>query len=308
MKILVSIVNWNNSAATNRCLAGLAAMERGAQPDVVVVDNGSTVDKLAINEATSIKLRSLKLISNPTNLGFAGGHNPNIKAALAGGYDFVVLLNNDTEIIDKDLFDKLAAALAASPRALGANPTIISSVDLETIWYGGGRLSLKTGWATHLHVGQLATNLPVQPQAVSLLTGGCLMMALKRASLEQLVLNEDYFVYWEDTDWCARALKANFELLYVPQAKLLHHVSSSLGLRSPAYIYYIIRNHILFVRHNLSAVYKPLGWLNIIWVSTKYKLNILLRYRQDRLKSLKALAIGWVDGLRGRVGPSERNW
>ncbi|MGH7156957.1 MAG: glycosyltransferase family 2 protein [Candidatus Saccharimonadales bacterium] len=304
-RILVSIVNWNSTDALKVCLAGIAKLPNDEQPDVAVVDNHSTRDEFKIEPDVQKSLRSLTISKNKQNLGFAGGHNPHIRWAKQEGYDYIFLLNPDTEIIDMKLFVKLIDALEHSPKALGANPTILRSVDPDIIWYGGGKLSLVTGYATHLRVGAQPEAASIRP--VSLLTGGCLAIALRRAALEQLLLNEDYFVYWEDTDWCARAQKAGFQLLYVPKALLLHHVSSSLGIRSPTYIYYNIRNHFLFARRNMHPVYRPLAWLLIGWISAKYKLNILFRYRQAKFQSLKALWAAWLDGLSGRTGTTERN-
>jgi GT2 family glycosyltransferase len=305
-KVMVSIVNWNSTEAVNQCLAGIARLPVTKQPDVVVADNHSTNDRFQIKTDLKRSLRSLETITNSTNLGFAGGHNPNIRKAKAEDYDYIILLNPDTEIIDSDSFSQLIAAIEDNPRALAANPTILSSLDPDKIWYGGGKMSLKTGSATHLLIGESADKIPTAIQTVSLLTGGCLAINLKRAPLEVVLLPEVYFVYWEDNEWCARALKAGFDLLYVPQARLLHHVSSSLGISSPLYIYYVTRNHLLFIRRNVKLVYRPIAWLGVVVISAKYKFNILFRYKNRRLSAYKALWQGWLDGLAGKTGETRR--
>jgi GT2 family glycosyltransferase len=304
MRLLVSILNWNNSAATNECLAGIAAMSKDSQPDVLMIDNHSTREPLEIKASLKKSLRSLELFENETNLGFGGGHNKAIRYASEKGYDYIILLNNDSEIIDKEIFDKLVAAIGDNPKALAANPMILSSIKPEVVWYGGGRLSLKTGQASHLNVGAAAGRLSKDTQTVSLLTGGCLAINLKRADLETVMFPDDYFLYWEDTDWSARAAKAGFELLYVPRARLLHKVSSSLGTRSPAYIYYNVRNHFLFVRRNVPAMYRPVCWLGISFISLKYLFVIFVRYKSQRLSSLGAVFKAWLDGVRNIRGAS----
>ncbi len=306
MKSLVSIVNWNSSAATNVCLAGIAALPKAEQPDIVVVDNGSARDKLKIDPSLEKQLRSLAVIANKENLGFAGGHNPNIKKAVQGGYDYIILLNPDTEIIDSSLFKILVDTLEANPKALGANPTILQSVSPNIIWYAGGVLSLRTSRVSHVGVGDIE-DPHGKAKNVSFLTGCCLAISLKRASIEQLLLPEAYFLYWEDAEWSARAAKAGFDLLYVPRARLLHHVSDSLGVRSPAYVYYNIRNHFLFVRHNISPVFWLPCWLRIGVISLKYKAVIILRYRQGKLLALRAVWRAWRDGISGTTGPMKRS-
>jgi GT2 family glycosyltransferase len=301
-KVLVSIINWNNTQATNSCLESIARIPESKQPDIIVIDNHSTRDNLAIDPSVRTSLRSLKIVKNDENKGFGGGHNQNIRYAHEHGYDYIFLLNNDSEVIGTSLFDTLAEALANNTKALGANPTILSSAKPDIIWYGGGKLSLKSAYASHLRAGERYQDTAGQPQKVSLLTGGCLAISLKQAGLDTLLMPEEYFLYWEDTEWSARAVKAGFELLYVPQAKLLHYVSSSLGISSPTYVYYNIRNHFLFMRRNIAAIYWPLGFLRISFISLKYILNILFRYDRNRLAALGGLGHGWLDGLRGRSG------
>lgn len=301
LKVLVSIVNWNNSADTNRCLAGIAKMPEPEQPDVIVVDNHSMSDEFSISPVIKNNLHSLKVFKNVKNLGFAGGHNQNIRLAKKTGYDYIILLNNDTEIIDSQVFAKLAHELEARAKALGANPTIFSSLEPKRVWYGGGRLSRMFGSVRHLGVGRQkppASNV----QRVSFVTGGCLAIALQRAGLKQLLLDESYFLYWEDADWSARALKAGFELIYVPDAQLLHKVSSGLGLRSPAYIYYNIRNNYIFIRRNLRPRFWLFAWFRVGIIIAKYTANICFRYKQGRWPALKALWAGWLDGWLGKAG------
>ena len=303
MRSLISIVNWNSTAALNVCLAGIAKLPKDEQPDVVVVDNHSMGEEFKVEPEIRKSLRSLEIVINDENLGFAGGHNPSIRKAKTEGYEYIFLLNPDTEIIDSQVFQKLVDSLETDPKSLGANPTILRGIDPNIIWYGGGKLSRKTSYASHLQVGE-GERAVKGTQKVSFLTGCCLAIALQRAELEQLLLSEDYFVYWEDTDWSARAAKAGFELLYVPQARLLHQVSDTLGVRSPVYIYYNIRNHFLFIRKNIRAVYWLLCWLRVTYISLRYKFNIIVRYDKGRLKALKGLWWGWIDGIgdfRGKL-------
>lgn len=306
-KILVSIVNWNSTSATNKCLAGIAGIPKSEQPDLIVTDNNSTFDKLTVDPLTVKGLRSLEIIRNTKNLGFAGGHNPNIERAKLESYDYIFLLNPDTELIDSSLFKKLINSLESNPEALAAAPTIVKQSNPDVIWFGGGQLSLITSRVGHLRVGKSTINLPDKPQQVSFLTGCCVAINLKRASLEQLLLPEEYFVYWEDTEWCARALKSGFRLLWVPDALLLHHVSDSLGVRSPSYIYYNIRNHFLFIERNVPPAYWPLCFLRVSLITVRYKLNILIRYDKDKRGAFKALWYGWIDGLIRRKGKLRRS-
>ena len=304
-KVLVSILNWNSQEATSSCLASIARVAKTSQPDIAVIDNGSELP-FRLEPSLKTKLSSIKVIRNPKNVGFAAGHNHNIRHAHEAGYDVVVLLNNDTEVIDKRLFSKLASALANRPQALGAGPTILSARQPDIIWYGGGFLSRLSGRTHHNKVGEVYRPTDEQSAQTSFITGGCLAINLQRASLDQLLLDERYFVYWEDSDWCLRARKNGFDLLYVADALILHHVSSSLGLSSPLYIYYNLRNRILFLRANFNFVSRTLGLFFVMTTMVKYKFNIIFRYQRGRWRSLTALWLGFIDGLRNIEGESER--
>src|SRR6185503_4507189 len=115
------------------------------------------------------------------------------------------------------------------------------------------------------------------------------------------------FVYWEDTDWSARAISGGHTLLYVPSARLFHLVSSSLGVRSASYIYYNIRNHFIFIRHNINGLYKWLARFSVLYIAFKYLLNISLRYKKDRAGCFKAVFYGLADGITKRSGKLERS-
>lgn len=306
IKVLLSIINWENNKATNDCLQSIGNIPKSLQPDIVVIDNGSS-ETLEIRGEVKASLRSLEIVLNPSNEGFAGGHNHNIRKAHSEKYDYIFLLNNDSLVIDDKLFDKLMNALELNERALAAAPTVLKQTNPDVIWYGGGQLSLITSRVGHLRVGESTKNLPDTPQSVSFLTGCCIAINLKRASLEQLLLPEEYFVYWEDTEWCSRAVKSGFKLLWVPDAQLMHHVSDSLGIRSPHYIYYNIRNHLLFINRNIPRIYWPISLLRVLMIIVKYKLNILFRYDASRLSALKALWWGWADGLSSKKGKLRRS-
>ncbi len=102
LKILVSIINWNNNSATTACLAAIVAIPLESQPDVYLIDNNSKIENISINKKVMESLKSIKIIKNEENKGFAGGHNDAIEYAINNNYDYICLLNNDTEIIDNN--------------------------------------------------------------------------------------------------------------------------------------------------------------------------------------------------------------
>lgn len=292
MKILVSIINWNGNVATNACLRSIGLLAPGKQPDVFLIDNASKQQPLSLDDDVVSSLRALNITKNPQNLGFAAAHNQSLSHALANDYDYAILLNNDTELIDMSLFDELTEALSEDTKALAAAPTILGQKEPPLTWYAGGKLSTILASTQHFGVGQ-PPSANSQTLSVSFLTGCCLAIHVPRLREFNTLLPEQYFLYWEDADWCAQAHKAGYSLLYVPGTTILHAVSSSLGVRSPTYVYYNIRNNILFLRRHTPFIFKPLAYLRVLYVSAKY----LVRGR------LGAVVSGWLDGVRGRGGP-----
>jgi GT2 family glycosyltransferase len=298
-KTLISIINWNNNSATNTCLSGINGIEKFAQPDVYLTDNNSLKEILSLNEDIASSLKSLKINRNTTNKGFAGGHNDAIRYATENRYDYVCLLNNDTEIIDKNVFVKLTTAIDENPNSIAAAPTILSSQDPPTIWYGGGFMDVKRAQAHHENVDESLESVSSKGTTeTSFLTGCCLMISLK-TGLEDVMLSEDYFLYWEDADWCARMLQNKKKLLYVAETKILHKTSSSLGVRSPSYSYYNLRNRLLFARR-WSSVAKVVPSTAI----TAAKIFILsLKKPLTTPKTFWYILRAFWDGLTNKTGP-----
>lgn len=305
-KVLVSIINWNNNQATAACLKSIGRIPKDMQPDILLIDNYSVREPVNIPKTVTDSLRSYTFVQNEENLGFAGAHNNSLEYVIENKYDYVFLLNNDTEIIDQEIFRKLCAALEGSPEAIAAAPTILSD-QKGTIWYAGGKISRFTGSTSHFKVGE--TYSPDQERGVnpvSFLSGCCI--GIKVSSLKDFdtYLDDSYFMYWEDADWSAQAAKAGYSLLHVAEATILHNTSSSLGFATPTYIYYIIRGNIVFVRRNISFAMKPFSYSRISIVSLKYLIKSV-KNPSGIQPVMKAVWYGWYDAVIRKTGKLARS-
>ncbi len=248
MKTLaVVVLNWNGLEDTR---ALLSSLERCRAPEgwsvrVMVVDNGST-DGSA--EALPREFPAVELVALPGNRRFAGGSNEGLRRALAAGAGAVMLLNNDTEA-DPALLERLVLALEQDPAAGAAAPLILFKDPLDVIWYAGGRCVPGLGLAAHRGLRQHDRGQYRRVEPTGYLTGCCLVAT--RAAWEKVgLLDEGYFIYAEDADWCLRARAAGFRLLFVPTARLWHKVSASAGAQSPWKVYQRLRANLrLFARH-----------------------------------------------------------
>jgi hypothetical protein len=159
-----------------------------------------------------------------------------------------MLLNNDTQA-DPALLERLLLALEQDPAAGAAAPLIYYRVPSQRIWYAGGMLRPGLGWVAHRGVRALDRGQYRAVEPTGYLTGCCLLAW--RAVWEKVgLLDERYFIYAEDADWCLRARAAGYRLLFVPTARLWHQVSAASGQASPWKIYHRLRaNLTLFATH-----------------------------------------------------------
>jgi GT2 family glycosyltransferase len=253
----VVVLNWNGLADTRRCLPTLAAcrMPAGWRLHVLVVDNGST-DGSAV--AIAREFPGVDCLPLSENRRFAGGNTAGVAHALAGGADAIALLNNDTEA-DPALFAKLLAALDENPDAGAVAPLIYFGAPSQRIWYAGARCIPALGFTQHRGVRVLDHGQFRSIETTGYLTGCCLLAP--RAVWEAVgMLDERYFIYAEDADWCLRARRAGYRLLFVPTGRLWHAVSASSGAASPWKIYQRLRANLLLFETHAEGIGR-LTWL-----------------------------------------------
>ena len=245
--LTVIVLNWNGLADTRALLPTLerSRMPLGWRLRVMVVDNGSTDGSPA---AISGEFPNVEFVVLAENRRFAGGNNEGLRRAMARMDDAIMLLNNDTEA-DPGMLEHLILALEQEPRAGAVAPLIYFGAPSRTIWYAGGRCIPALGHASHRGLRTLDDGRYRSLEETGYLTG-CALLAWRSVWERTGLLDERYFIYAEDCDWCLRARAAGFRLLFVPTARLWHKVSASSGTGSPWKIYQRLRaNLTMFARH-----------------------------------------------------------
>jgi len=221
--VFVILVNWNRKDDTLECLHSLANVTY-PRMHIVLVDNASTDDSVA---NVKREFPSVNLIRNRSNLRFAGGNNVGIAHALGKGADYVLLLNNDT-VVDPDFLTRLVNTAEQAPTNGMVGGKIYYYGDRNRIWYAGGRIEWWKGWISHIGLREEDRGQHDKSAQVDYITGCCLLV--KRLVIETVgMLDERFFMYGEDVDWCLRAQRAGFHLLYEPGAKVWHKLSASSG-------------------------------------------------------------------------------
>jgi GT2 family glycosyltransferase len=216
-KVTVVVLIWNEWHHTSLCLSSLQQLDY-PNFDVVVIDNGSTDDSAARIRET---FPGVKLIENGANLGFAGGCNVGIRYAQEQGSDFIWLLNNDTTV-DTGALRAMVEKAQTNPR-IGAVGSVIYFMDepARLQCWGGGYVNFWLGKAGH-YLEEVADD------KIEFITG-CSLLLSRKAIDEIGLLDEGFFMYWEDADICFRLRRVGWLLAVAQNSKLSHKGYTSIG-------------------------------------------------------------------------------
>lgn len=295
-RVEIVVLNWNGGEDTLACLESSMKIDYPAF-EVVVVDNGSTDGSAA---AIRERFPGVTFIKNGENLGYAGGNNVGLRNALKRDFDYVLLLNNDTEVAPEFL-RFLVEAAEADPAVGIVGPTIYYHERPGVIWSAGGAINWKRGqtWMVGLNERD-REQFGHQPRDVDFVTG-CAML-VKKAVLEQIgLLDERFFAYYEETEWCVRAGRARFKIVHVPQAHIWHKISPSAQADSPVVHYYMTRNRLLFLKATKAGIRAWLHTLFIEYLCTWMSWRLRPKWR-DKQAQRRVMFQAIKDAWRGRWG------
>jgi hypothetical protein len=287
----VVIVTFGGIQRTRVCLDSLRTTTF-RDFDVVVVDNASadgTVETIARDYPEVV------LLCQAENLGYAGGNNAGIRYCLERGYRSVLILNNDT-VVAPDLLKRMCTQLESADVVV---PQVFSLEEPPRVVTRAGSFDWKRGRFVNLRdLG--GTAVAETPRLVNLAGGCCLLIS--RAVFEEIgLLDERFFLYYEDFDFLARARAAGFRLLFEPRAVVYHAESSSSGGEgtNPLRLYYNCRNRLLFMKKNGALKLPFLGWF--LTTRVLYTAAYVL---SGRASLALATWRGVWDFFSGRLGPA----
>lgn len=244
-RVAVLVLNWNGAEDTLACLASLRQTTY-ANCALVVIDNGSEDDSVARIRAA---YPEVTLLETGANLGFAGGNNVGLRWALGQRFDVAVLLNNDTTVAP-DWLAQFAAAAERLPAGSVLGAKILRADAPDRIWHFGARWDAEACRFIKLGQGE-PDDACTEVLPVDQIIGCC--MWLPRASLEAVgLLEESYFLNYEETDWCFRARRAGIRLYSVPGARVWHKVSASFSGEAHN-AYFVFRNRRLWIERQFAG-------------------------------------------------------
>ncbi|MEN6520996.1 MAG: glycosyltransferase family 2 protein [Armatimonadota bacterium] len=290
-KVAIIVLSWNGKDDTFECLKSLGEV---VYPNfwTILVDNGST-DGTA--EAVRSAFSDVEVIETGQNLGFAGGNNIGIRRSLDSGADAVLLLNNDT-VVAPEFLSPLVKVLYRSDDIAAVNPLIYYYDQPDVIWSAGGEIDRRTGIAYQRYLDIKDVGQFRGETAVDYGVGAALLIC--REAIEKVgLLDPDYFLYYEESDWCFRARDAGYKTIFTPESKIWHKVSRGFEGRSAAQLYYFCRNRLYFLKKRRV---KSSRLLRIV-LSDFSRMAASMAVHGD-VRSSRAVLRGVADFYLGRMG------
>jgi len=294
-QVAIILLNWNTPTHTSNCIESIMKNCNSGDYDLIIADNGSTDDSLSILKS---KFPQHIYIDNETNLGFAGGNNTALEFSIKENYRFSLLLNNDTEV-DEDFLTPLTAHLNTNANAVAVQPAIYYLNNKDQLWNGGSFFNPYFGF-TYSKNSKSRQALRT-PEKVDWLTGCCFLV--RNSALKEIgLLNEKFFLYYEDVELSFRLRKQCGELHYLPTTKVYHEAGvsgkqkskSAEGILSPVIHYYVNRNKIWFLRKYANPFFFIIMFVNN---SIYYSLLFCYFFLRKRNKKAAYLAQGIREGL-----------
>ncbi|OLY91851.1 hypothetical protein SAMN05444008_109102 [Cnuella takakiae] len=284
---LVSIitVNYNSAPITEQLLNSIQQLNCHQDTEVIVVDNASRLNPVP---QWQLRFPEYKFFRSEKNLGFAGGNNLGIEHAKG---DFLFLINNDTEITS-DLVPRLLTIMIQRPSIGIASPKILYYEKKEIIQYAG-YTPMNFLTARNHCIGQFEVDLGQYDNSsgITAYAHGAAMMVRREALEKAGKMAENFFLYYEEIDWCEQMKKAGYDIWVDTKATIYHKESMSVGKASSIKEYFMHRNRILFIRKNATNTQCRLFLLYYILVVLpksmyKYTMNGQIKYAPLLIRSI----------------------
>ena len=296
-KIAIIIINWNTYQLTYNCLKSLELCTY-KNKTIFFVDNGSndgSGDKIAL------EFPEINCINNQKNEGFTGANNKALKVILKQNFDYVLLLNNDTEV-KPDFLSLMQASMDSDNNLAATQPLILDFPNKNIIWNAGGSFNTFFGLSKTRYKGMMyKPNLNIET-LTEWISGCCILV--KIAVIKEVgLLDNRFFAYFEDVDWSIRMTNLGYKLGVVPKSIIYHHSSGSTkrnnttneGNLSPYAHYLNVRNHIYLIKKHKFLFNSVGSWIYQIIKITSYSTYFILR---GRFSKFKIVWCGLLDGIK----------
>ncbi len=308
-KVFIIILNWNGLGDTLECLESVHNLDY-PEFETIVIDNGSAEPCSTVIERDYPKVT---VIVNEENVGFAEGNNIGIRYGLNRGADYLWLLNNDTVVAPESLSALVEETEKDSRAGIGGSKICYHSAP-EKIWFAGAAIDWLKGISDHTGFGETDRGQYDRVREVERVTG-CSML-VRREVIERIgLLDESFFIYAEEVDWCVRARKGGFKCIFVPSSLVYHKVSASasrVGEWKRVFSYYNTRNFLYLVKKSFAFPVREVILLSVIlYKLRREKAGIRTALLSLAMPSVRPdpcrtpVLLGIRDFLRSRMGKAD---
>lgn len=288
-KVIIVIPNWNLKEDLGECIDSLQLQNDHYHYDIVVVDNASTN---GAQEYIRNNYPNVTLFSLDQNIGYAGALNIGIRYALSLGADYIFALNNDT-IIPSGSIAKLVERMHSNTEIGILTPKVFYTNPPDRIYSLGSKsyswLPLPIEFGRRWRDNKRYSGL-MQFDYVT----GCAMLIHPAVFNEVGLFNEDYFMYYEDNDFCRRVRDAGYRIACDGNAVIYHKASLSSKKQGDRMVYYRARNRMIFYHRYPHGPFRWLTWLTILVMAVWYSIGHLLKAQSSWLNPYwSGLHDGW---------------
>lgn len=253
-KISAIVLNYNHPDDTTQCLRSLLKTNIGKKVDYYIVDNSP---RPKTEKAFKKQFPQITYLSSPSNLGFAAGNNQAIKKALRSGAQYILIINPDVTV-NNDFFSPLLKHFSDPDVGLVA-PVIYHTQKGQKVFGLEGKVDWKIAKPEHRNLSSLVDMRPITAEFV---TFACVLIS--RDTFQKVgLLDEGYFMYFEDVDYCLSAGRAGKKIILDPHVLVAHNTSSSFK-RPTQKLFISFRSHLRFIRKWLTLEKRLIPYLYAI--------------------------------------------
>jgi len=303
MKIASIILTYNDFEKTKKSINSLieSNLSKSIEHFIIVIDNGSSdkyLEGLKNLQKDCSKFEKIKFTFNKKNLGYGGGNNIGISYALEDiQADAILLINNDA-YLEKNTLNELINFLFSDPNIGIVGPTICYYGNKDKIWHGGGFFKiLKMGiinFGKNKSFDEISKMQPIEVDFINL----CVALIKKEVFEKIGFLDHNFFLYYDDTDFCYRAKKAGFKLIYIPHLRAYHDIDEIyISRATPTRLYYLARSYFIFVKKHFNIILIFYSLILFIFLYIPFRIIQMIKGKQPILKGLLFHFKGARDGL-----------
>lgn len=249
-EVYIIILNFNSYNETIGCIESIENITY-ENYKIIIVDNDSKDDSVKVLRS---RFPHHILLESKINLGYANGNNIGIKYAKDNGADYICILNNDVRV-ESNFLEPLIGILIDDDSAAMTGPCICEYTKPNTIQAMGANINLYTGLAQAKYKGTPYDDVNLKTIDVDYLGGACFVF--KSSILDKIgYIPENYFLFFEETEFCLKTKKLGYKLICVKESKVYHKGSATISKFKGLSYFFLNRNRIVFMRRNANVIQK----------------------------------------------------